>query len=105
MGGERRGGYLDVEQHPHVFVAGLGEVLEQVAQAGEAVVRLGQRPQRREVFPLAVDDLLLRPETALQCRVLFRVPLGIRYHVLFGAVLFLPPGFYPNWGIFPSKKE
>lgn len=70
---------LDIKQHPHCLLLGLGEPLQQVGQTRHALVRLRQRLERAQVRPVAVDDFGGEAEAPFECCVLRAV--SQKHHV------------------------
>lgn len=61
---------LDVQQHPDFLQPRLGQPRQQVGQTGQALARLAQRLQGAQVAPVAVGDLGVDAEAALEACVL-----------------------------------
>ncbi len=64
--------YLDIKHHPDMPHTGLTEPREEIHKAHHVCARRAQRPQRGEIFPVAVCNVGVYAEAALQRRVLAR---------------------------------
>ena len=64
---------LDIKKQPFVFQARLSQVREQVGEARHRLPRLAHRPHRSKVVPVAVADLGVLAEAALQRPVLHAI--------------------------------